>query len=200
MTCDICGQPQVAKSLNVASCKMISASGEAFGNSQLAEAKSLDDPAPLTAVMMIEDVRSQRFRFAEFQNLKLSKFNLQCTRLHAMKFSVENTFLSMWHVFSNACSIPLYFCAVQDPLLRMIGFQDADGNLLAEASRSELRRIALVVGEKLLKATCNLIRPTAGQRFLMGKSTRDWVKRDICSWSCDFCQQNPKKLAVGWCW
>lgn len=48
----------------------------------------------------------------------------------------------------------------------MIGFQDADGNLLAEASRSELRRIALVVGEKLLKATCNLIRPTAGQRFL----------------------------------
>jgi len=58
MTYDICGQPQVAKSLNVASCKMISASGEAFGNSQLAEAKSLDDPAPLTAVVMIEDVRT----------------------------------------------------------------------------------------------------------------------------------------------
>lgn len=85
--------------------------------------------------------------------------------------------------------------SVQDPLLRMIGFQDADGNLLAEASRSELRRIALVAGEKLLKATCNLIRPTAGQRFLVGKSSRDWVTRDICSWSCDFCQQNPKKLA-----
>ena len=64
-----------------------------------------------------------------------------------------------------------YLCiSVQDPLLRMIGFQDADGNLLAEASRSELRRIALVVGEKLLKATCNLIRPTAGQRFLVGKA------------------------------
>ena len=58
-------QPQVAKSLNVASCKMISASGEPFTNSQLVEAKSHDDPAPLTAVVMIEDVRSQGFRFPE---------------------------------------------------------------------------------------------------------------------------------------
>ena len=88
-----------------------------------------------------------------------------------MKFSVENTFCKCDMFFPMRVQ---YLCiSVQDPLLRMIGFQDADGNLLAEASRSELRRIALVVGEKLLKATCNLIRPTAGQRFLMGKSNRD---------------------------
>ena len=35
---------------------------------------------------------SRTWERQRFQNLKLSKFNLQCTRLHAMKFSIENTF------------------------------------------------------------------------------------------------------------
>eukprot|EP00438_Fugacium_kawagutii_P007041 Skav220570 [mRNA] locus=scaffold145:56599:74515:- [translate_table: standard] len=40
----------------------------------------------------------------------------------------------------------------EDPLLEMMGFQDAAGNLLAAAPRDQLRRMALIAGEKLLKA------------------------------------------------
>ena len=44
---------------------------------------------------------------------------------------------------------------LQDPLLQMLDLQDLDGTL--RAPRGELRRMALMVGEKMLKATCSLV-------------------------------------------
>ena len=47
---------------------------------------------------------------------------------------------------------------LQDPLLQMLDLQDLDGTLRApRAPRGELRRMALMVGEKMLKATCSLV-------------------------------------------
>lgn len=53
----------------------------------------------------------------------------------------------------------------EDPLLEMMGFQ-RDGEVvaaLAHVSRQELRRMALICGEKLLRKACDLATPRPGR-------------------------------------
>mmetsp|Transcript_73223 Transcript_73223/g.89868 ORF Transcript_73223/g.89868 Transcript_73223/m.89868 type:complete len:242 (+) Transcript_73223:66-791(+) len=116
---------EVAKSLGVASCSLISPSGEVFGDQQLAEAKN--QPIQLTAVVRVED-----------------------------------------------------------PLLEMMGFQDAEGNLLSAAPREELRRMALMAGEKLLKAVCSLLHPRDQRIYAV-------------SWPFDGILPAPPAFAPGFC-
>ena len=91
----------MAKHLNITSCKLISASGELFGDVQLAEAKKLQTAQCLTAVTVV---------------------------------------------------------TMEDPFLQMLGF--LDGKVIK--NHDELRRMALVTAEKLLKATCSLLYPDTG--------------------------------------
>lgn len=96
---------EVAKYLDVASCQLITSSGDAFDDAQLLEAKSDESRQRLTAVVSTED-----------------------------------------------------------PLLQMLDLQDVDGTLHG-APRAALRRMALMVGEKMLKAACSLLQRAADRRI-----------------------------------
>ena len=88
------------------------------------------------------------------------------------------------------CTIVLPALDLQDPLLQMLDLQDVDGTLRG-APRAELRRMALMVGEKMLKAACSLLQRAADRRSLKRKSFEDFEDKgcgriDDCWCSMDF--------------